>query len=228
MNVQVIADPRGRLPWASPALPGAVHDIKAARTHGIIDALTAAGVRVGRTRDTRERTVRSPCPTAAGGALSRRENALSTAPTPRSGPSANKPTPSSKPGASCANYAAPPPASPTSSRRSLSFTSPRHTEVGKGSISGSTLRSCRSRPGARSSSVSEIRAYEATHMGVMFAFIYLYPYYTMLGIVSNASSGLNAHWSAAALGEEYGRFHAAVAASEAAEAAASTVPDAEM
>jgi DDE superfamily endonuclease len=34
----------GRLLWASPALPGAVHDIKAARTHGIIDALTEAGV----------------------------------------------------------------------------------------------------------------------------------------------------------------------------------------
>ncbi|GGO57284.1 IS5 family transposase [Streptomyces daqingensis] len=44
MNVQVIADPAGRLLWASPALPGAVHDIKAARTHGIIDALTEAGV----------------------------------------------------------------------------------------------------------------------------------------------------------------------------------------
>ncbi|MFE9332540.1 IS5 family transposase [Streptomyces sp. NPDC006925] len=44
MNVQVITDPRGRLLWASPALPGAVHDIKAARTHGIIDALTEAGV----------------------------------------------------------------------------------------------------------------------------------------------------------------------------------------
>jgi hypothetical protein len=27
-----------------PALPGAVHDIKAARTHGIIDALTDAGL----------------------------------------------------------------------------------------------------------------------------------------------------------------------------------------
>ncbi|GGY16263.1 IS5 family transposase [Streptomyces minutiscleroticus] len=45
MNVQVIADPFGRLPWASPALPGAVHDIKAARTHGIIVALAEAGVR---------------------------------------------------------------------------------------------------------------------------------------------------------------------------------------
>lgn len=44
MNVQVITDPRGRLLWASPALPGAVHDIRAARTHGIIDALAKAGV----------------------------------------------------------------------------------------------------------------------------------------------------------------------------------------
>jgi hypothetical protein len=44
MNVQVITDPTRRLLWASPALPGAVHDIKAARTHGIIDALEEAGV----------------------------------------------------------------------------------------------------------------------------------------------------------------------------------------
>lgn len=44
MNVQVIADPFGRLLWVSPALSGAVHDIKAARTHGIIDALEEAGV----------------------------------------------------------------------------------------------------------------------------------------------------------------------------------------
>ncbi|MDX2819276.1 transposase family protein [Streptomyces sp. PA03-5A] len=45
MNVQVITDPFGRLLRASPALPGAVHDIKAARTHGIPAALTQAGVR---------------------------------------------------------------------------------------------------------------------------------------------------------------------------------------
>lgn len=41
MNVQVLADPFGRLLWASPALPGAVHDIRAARAHGIIDALSS-------------------------------------------------------------------------------------------------------------------------------------------------------------------------------------------
>ncbi|WP_327286782.1 IS5 family transposase [Streptomyces sp. NBC_01198] len=44
MNVQVLADPAGRLLWASPALPGAVHDIRAAREHGILDALTSAKI----------------------------------------------------------------------------------------------------------------------------------------------------------------------------------------
>ena len=44
MNVQVIADPAGRLIWASAALPGAVHDLTAARTHAIIDALTSQKV----------------------------------------------------------------------------------------------------------------------------------------------------------------------------------------
>jgi hypothetical protein len=43
--VQVIADPAGRLVWIWPALPGARHDLAAAREHGIIDAVTAAGVR---------------------------------------------------------------------------------------------------------------------------------------------------------------------------------------
>jgi hypothetical protein len=44
MNVQVLTDPFGRLLWASPALPGAVHDIRAAREHGIIDALAQAEI----------------------------------------------------------------------------------------------------------------------------------------------------------------------------------------
>lgn len=42
MNVQVITDPSDRLLRASPAPPGAVHDIRAAREHGIVDALTEA------------------------------------------------------------------------------------------------------------------------------------------------------------------------------------------
>lgn len=44
VNVQVIADCKGRLIWASPDLPGAVHDLTAARTHGLNDALTSANV----------------------------------------------------------------------------------------------------------------------------------------------------------------------------------------
>lgn len=44
VNVQVIADAADRLVWASPALPGSAHDLTAARTHGIIDALTSADV----------------------------------------------------------------------------------------------------------------------------------------------------------------------------------------
>jgi hypothetical protein len=45
VNVQVIADPAGRLVWASPTLPGARHDMGAAREHGIINAIADAGVR---------------------------------------------------------------------------------------------------------------------------------------------------------------------------------------
>jgi len=42
VNVQVLADPRGGLLWASPALLGSTHDLTAARTHGVIDALADA------------------------------------------------------------------------------------------------------------------------------------------------------------------------------------------
>lgn len=44
MNVQVLADVAGRLGWASPALPGVVHDLTVACAHGLIDALTGANV----------------------------------------------------------------------------------------------------------------------------------------------------------------------------------------
>ena len=43
--MQVLADPAGRLIWASPALPGAVHDGRAARAHHLLpQALAQAGV----------------------------------------------------------------------------------------------------------------------------------------------------------------------------------------
>ena len=46
LNVQVLTDPAGRLLWASPALPGSVHDVKAARRHGLVHALTGYDVPV--------------------------------------------------------------------------------------------------------------------------------------------------------------------------------------
>jgi hypothetical protein len=44
VNVQILADTRGALLWASPALPGATHDLTAARRHGIPAVLAKFGV----------------------------------------------------------------------------------------------------------------------------------------------------------------------------------------
>jgi hypothetical protein len=75
MNVQVITDPFGRLLWASPALPGAVHDIKAARTHGVIDALAEADpVLGGQGVPGRRRHRACPLPRPLGEALRRPKN----------------------------------------------------------------------------------------------------------------------------------------------------------
>jgi hypothetical protein len=63
VNVQVIADPFGRLLWASPALPGAVHDVRAARAHGIVDALAETAIQGWADKGYRGAggTVRIPC-----------------------------------------------------------------------------------------------------------------------------------------------------------------------
>jgi hypothetical protein len=44
MNLQVIASPDGDILWASGALPGAAHDLTAARIWGILRELAAAGL----------------------------------------------------------------------------------------------------------------------------------------------------------------------------------------
>ena len=44
MNLQVIASPAGEVLWVSGALPGAVHDLTAARIWGILRRLAAAGL----------------------------------------------------------------------------------------------------------------------------------------------------------------------------------------
>jgi hypothetical protein len=65
--MQVIADAAGRLVWASAALPGATHDPTAARSHGIIDALTSADVTTFADKGYQgaRGTVRTPLPAEA-------------------------------------------------------------------------------------------------------------------------------------------------------------------
>lgn len=46
VNVQVVADPMGKLLWISPTLPGRTHDLTAARTHRIIRICERQGVPV--------------------------------------------------------------------------------------------------------------------------------------------------------------------------------------
>ncbi|CAM5732616.1 IS5/IS1182 family transposase [Streptomyces hirsutus] len=46
VNVQVVTDPTGHVLWISPALPGRVHDLTAARTHRIIRICERQGVPV--------------------------------------------------------------------------------------------------------------------------------------------------------------------------------------
>ena len=44
MNLQVIASPDGNIVWVSGPLPGAVHDLTAARILGILQHLAASGL----------------------------------------------------------------------------------------------------------------------------------------------------------------------------------------
>jgi hypothetical protein len=46
MNIQVITAPDGTIVWTSGALPGSVHDIKAARIWGLLRALEKSGLLV--------------------------------------------------------------------------------------------------------------------------------------------------------------------------------------
>lgn len=136
MNVQVIADPFGSLLWASAALPGAVHDIRAARTHGIIDALAQADITcwADKAHQGAGGTVRVPY-RGRWEKLSAGQQAVNSSHTPRSARSVNRPWPPSRPGDSCANSDAAPPVSPHSSKPSSPFTSTPHAEVGNGSVS---------------------------------------------------------------------------------------------
>ncbi|MFB7463156.1 transposase family protein [Streptomyces sp. NPDC056224] len=45
LKVQALADPASHLAWVSDAPPGAVHELAAARTHGIPAALAADAIK---------------------------------------------------------------------------------------------------------------------------------------------------------------------------------------
>jgi hypothetical protein len=114
VNAQVIADPRGRLMWVSPALPGSIHDLRAARAHRIIDALTRAAVATFAEKATAAREVRSVCRSTA--ATCPLGCVRSTPPKPRSAPAVNAPSSRSRPGrcwpSSTASHSGPPSCSP--------------------------------------------------------------------------------------------------------------------
>ena len=102
VNVQIIADPAGRPIWASPAMPGARHDMGAAREHGIVEAINIAGVpavadtadRAAAPRYTWRRVAVAWISTPAATGCCPATSGRSTRRTPaRAGP-ANEPTPS--------------------------------------------------------------------------------------------------------------------------------------
>ena len=98
MNLQVIASPEGDIVWVSGPLPGAVHDLTAARIWGIIAELAACGLVVlGDKGYLGEQHIRTPYRgrnKPASQKDANRAHARLRAP-------ARAPMPSSNPGASC-------------------------------------------------------------------------------------------------------------------------------
>ena len=131
MNLQVIAAPDGDILWVSGPLPGAAHDLTAARIWGIIRELAACRAgRAGRQGLPRRRDhVRTPYRgrnKPASQKDANRAHAQLRAP-------ANAPTPSSRPGASCANSAAAPGA-PGSWPKPSTSCKPARSQDEKGSL----------------------------------------------------------------------------------------------
>ncbi|GGL88621.1 hypothetical protein GCM10012279_02810 [Micromonospora yangpuensis] len=98
----VVTDPAGGLVWASSALPGAVHDLTAARTVGLVDALTSSDVMTFADKGYQGAggTIRTPFKRHRHRPrLSRRQKAVNEA-TPVSERSASVPSPPSRAGRS--------------------------------------------------------------------------------------------------------------------------------
>ena len=105
MNLQVISAPGGEIVWVSGPLPGAVHDLTAARIWGIVRELAASGLIVLADKGYAGAGEHVQIPYTGAGA-SPPPRRRPTAPTPACAHQASAPTPSSEPGASCADSAA--------------------------------------------------------------------------------------------------------------------------
>jgi DDE superfamily endonuclease/Helix-turn-helix of DDE superfamily endonuclease len=92
MNLQVISAPDGEILWVSGPLPGATHDLTAARIWGITRELAACGLVV--LADKGYIGAGEHVHTPYGGETSPPRRRPPTAPTPSSDPPANGPTPS--------------------------------------------------------------------------------------------------------------------------------------
>jgi DDE superfamily endonuclease/Helix-turn-helix of DDE superfamily endonuclease len=119
MNLQVIASPEGEIVWVSGPLPGAVHDLTAARIWGIVRELAASGLIV--LADKGYTGAGDPLITHTRAAASPSRRRTPTAPTPGYAAQANARTPSSRTGASYASSAAAPGAPGSSPKPSMSF-----------------------------------------------------------------------------------------------------------
>jgi hypothetical protein len=124
----------------SPALPGAVHNVRAAREHRIIDTLTEADLACWADKAYQGAGGTVRVPTAAGGRRFPPVSKRSTDPTPRSEPSSNKPSPPSNPGGSSANSAAHPPEPQAWFRPSSPYIWPTQAEDGERSLAKPPLR----------------------------------------------------------------------------------------
>jgi hypothetical protein len=141
MNLQVIASPDGDIVWVSGPLPGAVHDLTAARIWGITGELAASGLVVlGDKGYLGEDDIRTPY----RGGTSPPPRRTPTARTPGSAAQVNAPTPSSSPGASCASSAAAPGEPGSWPRPSASFRPAKSQHENAHSVKPSSDRAIRS------------------------------------------------------------------------------------
>src|SRR5215831_12996172 len=132
MNLQVIARPRGDILWVSGPLPGAVHDLAAARVWGIVRELAAAGLVV--LADKGYHGAGDHIRTPYQGKSKPESQRPPTVPTPSCAAPASAPTPNSKPGASCENSAAAP-GRPGNSPKPSTYFRPARTKDGARSVS---------------------------------------------------------------------------------------------